>query len=210
MFPTTPCRIMRPIMEVPALSFARLPLRVEFLPRALLCALAGLILAAMPALAAAPSPERLKAALAYEGELSIDGRRLDRDSLRRYYEPRQHEAAWQGRRAALDRARFIAALAGRSCPWAGPCRLSSDGHHRPPVRRYRCRAGTGTSAVGRLLSLRHPYAGRSRQHGGDRGRLAAAADAIRCGGGVERGRLHVALWRACSLPCRRKPPTTGG
>lgn len=101
---------MRPIMEVPALSFDRLPLRVEFLPRALLCALAGLILAAMPALAAAPSPERLKAALAYEGELSIDGRRLDRDSLRRYYEPRQHEAAWQGRRAALDRARFIATL----------------------------------------------------------------------------------------------------
>lgn len=73
-------------------------------------ALALLMLAAMPALAAAPLPERLKAVLAYEGDLAIDGRRLDRQSLRRFYEPRQHEAAWQGGGAPLDRARFVAAL----------------------------------------------------------------------------------------------------
>jgi len=97
-------------MEVPVLNFARSPFRVDLSLRACMGALALLMLAAMPALAAAPSSERLKAALAYEGDLSIDGRRLDRQSLRRFYEPRQHETAWQGGGALLDRARFVAAL----------------------------------------------------------------------------------------------------
>lgn len=91
-------------------------------------ALIGLMLVALPAQAAAPAPERVKAALASEGELAIDGRRLDRNSLRRYYEARRHEAAWQGSRSTLDRARFIATLA--AAPAHG---LDPADYHLPAI-----------------------------------------------------------------------------
>jgi len=72
--------------------------------------LAFAIFAAAPALAAAPSAERLRTGLSVETELKIDGRNLDVESLRRFYEPRQYLAAWQGESAPLDRAQMIAAL----------------------------------------------------------------------------------------------------
>jgi len=81
--------------------------------------LTGLVLMALPvaALAEAPAPEAVRAALEVEGEISIDGRRIDRTSLRRFYEPRQHAAAWLGQAAPLDRASFVAAL--RAAPAHG-------------------------------------------------------------------------------------------
>ncbi|MGE0151142.1 MAG: murein L,D-transpeptidase [Reyranellaceae bacterium] len=88
-----------------------IPLTPSFWPRlAARLALMLVALAALPALAAAPSSERLRQALAVEGELAIEGRLLDLEALRRFYEPRQHAAAWQGDRAALDRAQMMAAL----------------------------------------------------------------------------------------------------
>lgn len=97
-------------MSLSALSASRVSGRGEWLQSTLWIALALVLLLPPPAWASAPSFERLKEALEADGELSVDGRRLDRDSLRRYYEPRQHEPAWQGGRAVLDRHRFIAAL----------------------------------------------------------------------------------------------------
>src|SRR5688572_21425065 len=67
-------------------------------------------MAAGSVLAASPPPEKLRETLAVEGGLAIEGRTLDRESLRRFYEPRQHLAAWQGDQAVLDRAQLIAAL----------------------------------------------------------------------------------------------------
>jgi murein L,D-transpeptidase YcbB/YkuD len=67
-------------------------------------------LAACSALAASPPPEKLRETLAVEGGLAIEGRVLDREQLRRFYEPRQHQPAWQGDQTVLDRAQLIAAL----------------------------------------------------------------------------------------------------
>jgi murein L,D-transpeptidase YcbB/YkuD len=68
------------------------------------------MLTACSAFAASPSPEKLRETLAVEGGLAIEGRALDREQLRRFYEPRQHQVAWQGEQAVLDRAQLIAAL----------------------------------------------------------------------------------------------------
>lgn len=87
--------------------------------RRLRIGMAGLLMLATPglALAGAPAAESLRAELEIEGDLTVDGRRLDRDSLRRFYEPRQHGPAWQGQSAPLDRASFVAAL--RAAPAHG-------------------------------------------------------------------------------------------
>ncbi|MDF3072591.1 MAG: putative peptidoglycan-binding domain protein [Alphaproteobacteria bacterium] len=85
-------------------------------------------MAAGSVLAASPPPEKLRETLAVEGGLAIEGRTLDRESLRRFYEPRQHLAAWQGDQAVLDRAQLIAAL--QAAPAHG---LDPSDYHVPQI-----------------------------------------------------------------------------
>ncbi|MGE0660736.1 MAG: murein L,D-transpeptidase [Reyranellaceae bacterium] len=110
--------------------------------------LAGLMMMALPvaALAEAPGAEMLRAALEVE-EISIDGRRLDGASLRRFYQPRQHAAAWLGPAAPLDRAGFIAAL--RTAPAHG---LEPNDYHLAAIDAREPGAGPAGVELELLLS----------------------------------------------------------
>lgn len=122
---------MMPEMRVPSVAFDRFASFFAFAGMrswgrvALTVALA---LVALPAMAAAPSAEKLRAALTVDGDLTVDGRALDRDSLRRFYEPRQYEAAWQGERIRFDRAQMIATL--QAAPAHG---LDPSDYHLPGI-----------------------------------------------------------------------------
>jgi murein L,D-transpeptidase YcbB/YkuD len=101
------------------------------MPRALFTApitVLMLLVLALPTMAATLAPEKLRDALAVDGELAIDGRALDRDSLRRFYDPRKHEAAWQGGATPLDRAQLIATL--QAAPAHG---LDPADYHLPAI-----------------------------------------------------------------------------
>jgi murein L,D-transpeptidase YcbB/YkuD len=100
----------------------------QFRTAAALALLTLFALACVPALASMPEPERLRETLAAEGTLAIDGRALDRLSLRRYYDQRLHKAAWQGDRPPLDRAQMISAI--EAAPAHG---LDPSDYHLPAI-----------------------------------------------------------------------------